>query len=219
MATFGNLKRRIKRDVRARDGLRLSEEDIDDAVNDAIQHYEHHRFFFNEGNAENGLGQTITTVAGTASYAFPSLVIDLDEVLYLDNGDLEPLTQISWHQYRDETRNPTTFTGVPDHYALHGGWIYFDPTPDEVTTVTLTGLMRLTPTPLSLPSHSNGWTTHGLALIKARACWDLSLNALANPDRAVDFKTAENDALTELIGATNLRTSTGSAYVPYWDRV
>jgi hypothetical protein len=211
--------KRIKRDIRSKNGLRVDDEDVKEAINDAIRHYRMRRFTFNEATPENGLGQTITTAAGTATYDFPSTVLDLDEVLYLQSGYNYPLVRWSWSEQKAALGDTVSSRGPARHYAVYGNDLHIFPAPDEVTTITLTGLVQLTPTPLSTPTQTNAWMTDGLALVRARASWDLSLNTLANPDRAGDFRQAEFEALNALTEETNRRLSTGCALVEDYELV
>lgn len=219
MATFGNLISRLKKDLRATGGLRVSDDDIKEAINDAILHYETTRFTFNEGNGDNGLGATITTVAGTPSYEIPVTVLELDEVQYLQDNDQYYLKLWHWRDYMRAISDTASIQGPPSYYAVHGGYLHFYPTPERVTTITLSGLVRLSPYPLTSVGSANGWTTGGLPLIRAHAAWDLSLNRMANPDLAANFALAEGSAFSSLIGKTQALLGTGCAYVPDWDYV
>lgn len=216
MATLGNVIKRIKRDLRASNGLRLSDSDVIDAVNDAIRHYRATRFHFNEANGDNGLGKTITTVVGQAAYAFPAGVLELDHVLYLQDSYNYPLEQWTYQEHLTAIGDTTTARGPIKQYAIHGNRIHAFPPPDRVTTITLTGLVELTPTPLSGLTTENAWLTTALSLIRARASWDLSINTMANPDRAQDFKGVEREALNSIRWETTTRITTGKALVEDW---
>jgi hypothetical protein len=219
LATFGALVNRVKKDLRATEGLRVSEDDIKDALNDAITFYETERFTFNEGDIHNGLGVTITTVAETGSYAVPAAALTIDSVHYLAAAnDNYPLNSWTWGQYVRATANTGT-SGGPSHYVHHGGYLHFYPTPSETTTVTLSGIVRLSPSPLSVAAHTNAWTNVALPLIRARACWDISLYRLANPDRAVDFEKAEFSALSTLKSRVMATAMVGRAVVDDWDEI
>lgn len=219
MATLGNVMRRIKRDLRSKNGLRLDDDDIIEAINDAIRHYRMRRFHFNEATADNGLGQPVTTVAGTAAYDFPSTVLELDEVLYLYSGYNYPLIEWSWRDQVNAVGDTTSSRGPGRFYTVYGNDLHVFPPPDAATTITLTGLVELTPTPFATATQTNAWLDDALSLTKARASWDLALNTIANPDRAADFRQAEAEAISALTEETTRRIKTGCALVLDWDRV
>lgn len=217
MATFGEVIARVRKDLRATAGLRLDDDDIKDAINDAIWAYRSTRFFFNEGNADNGLGATIATVAGTESYAIPSTVLEIDQVQYLNANHQYRLTRWHWADYIRAISDVAAITGSPTHYAVQGRYFHLYPTPDQATTVTIYGLVQLDPYPLTASASENGWTNEALPLIRARADWDLSLNRLANPDMAANFATAETAARQALMDQTNAYIAVGHAHVDRWD--
>ena len=219
MATFGDLINRVKRSVRATAGLRVTDDEIKQAINDAVEHYAETRFTFNEGDADNGLGPTITTVAGTARYALPAAVIELDSVQYLHAGNQYHLRLWHWQDYMRAVSDTSAVQGSPLYYTIHGQSIHLYPSPDEATTVTLSGLIKLDPTPLAVLTATNGWTNRGAALIRARAAWDVALNILGNPDLAQTFAAAEQSALSSLTQAAQDLLGTGQAYVPDWECV
>jgi hypothetical protein len=207
----------VKKDLRATEGLRVSDDDVADAIRDAVAFYETERFSFNEGNGDNGAGVTIDTVAGADAYAVPVLALQIDEIQYLQGNADYYLTRWSWGDYRRAVSDRSAVQGPSTHYALHGGYLYFYPTPDSVTTITISGIVRLTPYPLTAASATNAWTEVALPLIRAHAAWDLSINRLQNPDMAANFAIAENIALGSLRSRTIALIATGQAQVDDWD--
>jgi hypothetical protein len=205
--------------VRATAGLRVTDDEIKQAINDAIEHYADNRFAFNEGNGDNSLGPTITTVAGTARYPLPASIIELDSVQYLHASNQYYLRNWHWQDYMRAVSDTSAVQGSPLYYTIHGGSIHLYPSPDEATTVTLSGLIHLDPTPLVILSSTNAWTNRAAALIRARAAWDISLAILGNPDLASVFAAAEAPALASLTKQAQDLLSTGQAYVPDWECV
>lgn len=76
---------------------------------------------------------SITTVSGTAAYAYPTDVVFIRGMWW--NG--RPLKQLNRRQY--ESRNPTgaTITGDPKEYYLWEDSIILVPTPSSAQTVTV----------------------------------------------------------------------------------
>ena len=69
---------------------------------------------------------TFSTTNGTASYAFPA--DGLFPISMRDVTNDQPLKQrdIRWYD-----RHKTSATGKPLIYAIYGGYIYLEPTPDN----------------------------------------------------------------------------------------
>jgi hypothetical protein len=78
---------------------------------------------------------SISTVANTVSYSFPSLCIGIKRVLY-DGNKLRP---IDFREYDALNLSPssTAPTGSPQYYAVWNSKLYLYPTPDAAETVTV----------------------------------------------------------------------------------
>jgi len=207
MTTFAKLIENVKKDLRATDGARLSDEDIREAINDAIFDYETERFSFNEGDT------TFNTVPPTT----PVHMLEIDEIQYDQGPRRYRLNRIHYREWVTKSFNQNNSRGPAFEYTIHSQNIHFFPTPDNAEEVTVTGLQRLTPSPLTDPTTTNGWTDEGRRLIRARADWDLSLNRLRNPDAASVYKSAETDAAAMLRQKTTQYLATGHSYVPDWE--
>lgn len=98
---------------------------------------------------------SITTVAGTRSYSFPSNFIDLKRVEY--NG-----IKLEVSDFRDDDRltvqnSTTTQQGTPAYYQIFAKTIYLRPIPDAAQTLTIYGhkeptLLTTASTTLSVPT-------------------------------------------------------------------
>lgn len=82
-----------------------------------------------------GKDTTITTVAGTRAYDFPSLMISAKRIEY-NGSKLQPI------DFRDDdalslNNSATTAQGSPQYYAVWNKQIYLRPVPDAAQTLTI----------------------------------------------------------------------------------
>jgi hypothetical protein len=63
----------------------------------------------------------------------------------------------------------TTYQGQPADYTVYGGELRIWPIPDQAYTLSLNGLVRLGPNPLSGDSDTNAWMTEGGGIIRGQA--------------------------------------------------
>ncbi len=196
MATFGNLIDTIKRDLGA-DVNSLLDDEIKDAINFAIQDHESERFTFNEGESQ------FSTVALQGDYDLTTLApeaLTFDNVQYLFADHLYRLEQQSYEWYVEALVNQTAQTGPSNYYAIFDRKMYLYPQPDSVTTVTISGVKRLLPSPLVNDSDTNAWMNQGRQLIRAKAKADLFGNRLYNMKLAATMLQAEQQFLILLRG-------------------
>ena len=84
---------------------------------------------------------TVTTAADTESTTFPSTLMRLDRLQFIDPTtsrpiwDLEPIGETGGHTYSAELIPTTTQTGRPVRYWTDGTKIYWDPEPNDTHTV------------------------------------------------------------------------------------
>jgi len=87
---------------------------------------------------------TVSTAASTESTTFPTGLLRLDGMQYIDSGtsrpawDLQPLYDVgghAWKRYWPENMVSTATTGKPRAYWTDGKKIYWDPEPDATYTV------------------------------------------------------------------------------------
>jgi len=83
--------------------------------------------------AVEGVDTSISTVAGTASYAWPSGVSALKAVLY----DGELLQQVTFREWEQRKAAGTTPSGKPEQYVAWDRSIILIPIPTEAKTLTL----------------------------------------------------------------------------------
>lgn len=211
MTDFSKLIANVKKDLRATEGARLSDEDIREAINDAILEYEAERFHFNEGTRE------LDTVPGQQSYDLPAGVLEIDEIQYDHASRRYRLVQVHYREWTKLSYSATSVVGPAYRYAQFGEKLHLYPIPNQVDTLIISGVMRLDPSPLDDPNQTNGWTNEARRLVRARAAWDLSLSRLHNGDMAALYEAATVSALANLRHRTNQLVSTGQSYVEEWD--
>jgi hypothetical protein len=118
------------------------------ALNAAQDHFE--SLMALQPNALASSVATVTTTASTETTAFPTGVIRLDRLQFIDPDtsrpawDLERVGPVGDH-YAQETTYPsvafnTTTSGRPRRYYTNGTLIYWDPLPDATHTVRYYGL-------------------------------------------------------------------------------
>jgi hypothetical protein len=175
MTTYLVMQTRIADEI-VRDDLASQ---IRNAINDAIRTWEGVRFSFNERR------YLINTVADTEYYD----LTDTD-VLFFEDGsnigtgatlleidDIRITVNNSWYSLTPRTdawfsRNSgpaTQYTGQPDSYGVFGNVLRLFPIPDAVYPLSLPGLGRLSPNPLSADGDTNPWMVEGEALIRQQA--------------------------------------------------
>lgn len=181
MATFLELQATIEADLSASENNDLTAL-VKGAINDAISFYEQQRLDFNENRT------VAATVAEQAEYDqatyWPNVLV-IDQIQYLQSGHQYRLTRQSYEWYLDVLVNQSAQVGPATNYAVYDKTIFLYPQPDEVTDLTISGLHRLTPSPLENDSDTNDWLTGtALQMIRARAKADLYANRLNNPQQA-----------------------------------
>lgn len=96
---------------------------------------------------------TVTTAANTETTAFPSGLLRVDRLQFIDAGtsrpawDLDPIRRTgghTWSRYWPINLVSTSNTGKPRGYWTNGTSIYWDPLPDAVHTVRWNGFSAAT---------------------------------------------------------------------------
>lgn len=202
MTTFAELRRRIAQDL-DRHLERLHGDEIGRAVKDAIKFYAHEHLAFNE------LEETsVDTVAGTASYARPSNVVETDLITITANGTTYPLLRQSWDWYKERAYQPSAIQGLPTDWTFYNDKYWFYPTPDAVYDVTIWGTDEFDE--LADDTDANSWTRATASeLIRARAKADLYLNRLEMPELAMAQQVVADQQLRRLRESATTRLATG----------
>lgn len=205
MASFVTMQRRILGELQrselntAVSPLTLSP--IQMAIIDAVNHYQRFRFWFNETSA------TQNTVAGTATYNWPSTMVQLDSLVITVNSRLYTLTQVTPREI-DDMYNNASFQGQPTVFAEYAQQFRLYPTPDAVYTLTQYFLKNYTT--LSADVDTNVWTTEAEELIRTRAKKLLAAQYLQDlPTLVPALQAHEQDVLAGLQRQTVASTSSG----------
>lgn len=196
--TLGNMIARITREIR-RDGLTA---DITNSIVTAIEQVEHHRFWFNEGQA------TATAVAGLDTVELPIAYIEADAVWYEDTSSARwTLTPMHWSDMVEQDR---TSQSEPYYYALHHNHMHLYPTPDSTYVLKIDGHHELTEISAGASANtSNAWLQEAEHLIRPLAKADLYVGRLRNPERAAEQASMAGVALRNLRKRTAQTLSTG----------
>ncbi|MGI9507168.1 MAG: hypothetical protein ACR2RE_29350 [Geminicoccaceae bacterium] len=177
MATFLSLIDRLESDLGSRAGNLLDTE-IKEAINQAIEDYEEDRYSFNEDTTD------FPTVALQAEYDLDTVapnVLTIDQGQYLLAGHLYRLVRQTYEWYVEALVNQTAQTGPSNFYIVYGRKLFLYPQPDQITTVTLSGVHRELNVPLTADGDENGWTNDARQMIRYAAAMDLYANRLKDP--------------------------------------
>jgi len=201
MATYAELKTRIADDFNRTDIA----SQIANEITRAITQYERTRFWFNETQAGSSL------VVGQSNYAWASLSISdmlvLDAVEVTISGHLEPLCEVSWHEYMDFWRGSTT-NGAPQEYALFQDKLWLGPAPAQTYSIDVSYIRSLPA--LSADSDYNSWTVEAEDLIASRAARMIAMRTLRLPTQDVTyFAQLEKEAWNALMLENDQRLMTG----------
>ena len=208
MTSLGVMRTRLVDDM-LRDDLTANQ--LANAINDAIELQEGERFKFNEAR------YTILTVAGQEYYDLtgPTLltsagaavgtgetILELDDIYTTISNNpyrLCPRTQQHINEWQSNS-----YQGQPADYTLYGQQLRIWPVPDQEYTLSLMGLARLGPNPLTADADTNAWMTDGAAIIRAQAKMLLYRDLLRDADGvqlAMDQLARATDAAKRKMGA------------------
>ncbi len=119
------------------------------AVN-AAQDYFESLLALQPNNHGSNVG-TVTTTASTETTAFPTGLLRVDRLQYINPGTSRPAWDLEWVGYTgDQYGAPITYpsiqfdattTGKPVRYWTNGRLIYWDPLPDATHTVRYYGMV------------------------------------------------------------------------------
>lgn len=203
MTTYSVLRTRISDELVNEN---LTTDQINNAIQSAIAHYQRQRYYFLESR-----GQTFATVDAQEFYtSSDNANIDdlslIDELTITVNTLRYPLYPRTW-EWIDFVSTTTATEGPPTDYCYYAQQIRLYPIPDQVYTIRISGLIRLAT--LSADGDSNAWTTDGEELIRNRAKWDLATNILHADDIAMRCKATELIAAQALADETTMRLASG----------
>ncbi len=207
--TYGTMQAQIADEI-MRDDLGPQ---IKTAIQTAITRHQSARFSFNETYAD------FNTVIGADEYksgspGYPTDLIYMDAVWCTANGSRLPLIQKNWEQFDAMRGTANGNTGRPTHYATFRGSLFIYPVPDQVYSMRVTYLKKLST--LSLDSDTNAWITDGEEVIRMRAEQILYQTVLNDPDLASLAKEAADTALASLQSSDEANTASGTLLGSNW---
>ena len=208
--TLGAMKNRISREI-MRSGL---DDDIADAINDAIVAYEDERFYFNETRSF-----TFNTVADQSRYdsgdsANLANILKFDYVMMRLNGTDYTLMQQEPEFFDDLV---TATSNQPSYFGWYGEEFLLYPTPNDAYQIRI-GCVRKVAAPASDVETDNPWMTKAERLIRNRAKAELYAHCkeIADQKESQHYMALAQEALDQLYERTVRLTKTGPYLVrPY----
>jgi hypothetical protein len=203
MADYGTMQARIANELRRSD---LTDE-IRDAIQGAISHYEEERFWFNEDRST-----TFSTVADQEFYTsadaanIPNISeFDTLRITVTSNWNY-PLIKRTYQEI-DAWQSNANFTAYPTDYCRYDKSIRLYPIPNGAYTIRVSGtLLEAT---LSASADTNPWMTDGERLIRAHAKWIVFTDQLRDPVQAQAMAGIESRVYAEYLSKTVNRVSSG----------
>ena len=197
MSDLATLKARIADELNRTD---LTSQ-IASAIPRAIEKYARERFDFNEGRS------TATTVADNQYVDFPSGLRVVDGVYATVGGYTYDLRRVEFDEM-EYWHGASNTKGQPLDYTLRKGQLRIYPTPNDAYTLTITGIYD--EPALSADDDTNAWCT-GLAedVINYRVQYLMYRDILKDRESMIEARLAEQEALRELRGESELLTSDG----------
>jgi hypothetical protein len=207
MTTLAIMKDRIARELR-RSNLTVA---IAEAINTAIQAYEHERFYVNESR-ENTFDTEIDKMRyGVADASFIGLISKLDYVFLLIGDQPFELYPQRPRVLEDASTNDT-IKGQPLEYAWYDEKLWLYPIPSGVWTVRVGAVLEQA-APATDAETGNFWMTKAERLIRSRAKQELGLHVMFDTELAQVAGAAATEALEQLVLATTRKTKTGGGRI------
>lgn len=177
MSTYGTMIDRIAAELERADmGSASSPGIIGTHVNDAIRTYKaKHWWFLQEPTSAT---KTNTTTASDNYVSLVSGIIQIDTLQITIGSQLYRVDPID-HDEMESLQEGTTGTGQPWYYSQYGKRIRIYPTPNDVYTLTWTGLFE--EGTLGVSADTNDWMTDGELLIRRQAKMTLLRDYLGDP--------------------------------------
>lgn len=196
MATYGAMVNRIVEELPRGDTSITAI--VQAQLLSAVEFYTNERFWFNEKQT------TLTTSSSLAYYAWPTDLIEIDQVIAHDAaGTKYELEPVSFQ--RMNASDPGNTFGQPCYYSTYGKQFRLYPVPDATYTFVVSH--QFSPATLSATTDTNAWTTEAEALIRARTL-KLCAAKFKDFDAARLYEEAERQELDRLKRQTEKLLST-----------
>jgi len=203
MTDYGTMQTRIADELHRSDltsQIKLS-------IQDAIEHYQEERFWFNEDRSTTFStvdGQEFYTVTDAANIPLIS-EIDTARITITTNWNY-PLSARTYEQI-DMWQSNDNFKAHPTDYARYNKTLRLYPIPNGIYTVRLSG--TLIPTTVSDSTSTNFWFTDAERLIRSHAKWDLYMHQIYSEGDAARMERVESRYYAEFASKNTNRLATG----------
>jgi hypothetical protein len=203
MATRADMKALILSKMARNDVAAWSEQ----AISDAIEHYQPRRFWFNETRS-----LTFDTVADQSDYSATDDgdiddFYDIDAAVITVGGQARILRRYGVPEMELLLDNSGS-KGDPYAFARFADGFRLYPVPQQVYTVRLVGHYKVA-LPASDDEVNNPWMTHGKQLIRERAIALIYSGELRDTEQALVAQERERHALKVLTSATTRKKRKG----------
>ena len=193
MSDYGTMIDRIAAELERSDmGSSSSPGVIGTHINDAIRQYKARNWWFLQGPTSAAL--TSTTTASNSYVSEYSGLVQLDSLRITVNSQLNQLDPISFDEM-ELLHDGNPEAGEPFKFTRHAGRVRLYPTPDDVYTLTWSGLFE--ESALSVAADTNNWMTDGELLIRRTAKMTLLRDYLTDPNWQVCV-AGINEAISSL---------------------
>jgi hypothetical protein len=202
--TYGTMINRIAAELERSDiGSSAAPGVIGTHINDAIRQFKARNWWFLQG--PTGAALTSTTTASNSYVARYTGLIQLDSLRITINGQKEELRPVSFAEM-EELHDGTDSANQPYIYTDYGARLRLYPTPDDVYTLTWSGLFE--ETALAADADTNDWMTHGELVIRHTARMTVLRDYIRDPETAASCMPAIIAAISELDRETMRRAPT-----------
>ncbi|TWT11710.1 hypothetical protein [Reyranella sp. CPCC 100927] len=198
MATLADLRARVADDL-DRSDLMVQ---IEQAIRDAVEHYEAERFIFNEAvNTPVALGSGTDSVRLAS---LPAYFTKIDRIRIDDGGsglvDLVP-RDYAWLMASQDAKA----TARPTAYCIYADTLLLDSIADRNYAALLDGVKRISTA--SAASDGSAWFNEGRHLLRARVKAELYAHVIKEIDQAQVMTAVEQRAYRTLKLKLNTRNS------------
>lgn len=171
MATLGTLKTRILNKYKGSESSSFALKVVD-AINDAIEFYQHEDFWFREATANITLVTSVSNIRTNGSFPTDYAFLSSGSPIIIKQSTLTyRLERISLKEY-DMINQETT--GRPEFFNENAGEINLYPIPFEAYPCEIRYIKKYSA--MTNDADSNDWTVNAPQLIEAHALSDLFLS-------------------------------------------